>query len=345
MMHICNATGASLPPLYVFEGKRRAAGLLTGGPAGAAYAMGSSGYFTEENFKHVIEFIIKHTPSTNRLFIIDGHTSHFEPSALDMCVEHNIQVLCLPSHTSHLLQVADLTIFAAFKKRLEVSCETHRLQHQHDITKYDIASITCHPWQECIKVTNVVAGFKRSGIWPLNKLAVTSDKYKLQLFEATATSTTSTSSLSSSSSSSSSSASTSAILSVPSTTVVKRAKPLKQYINHHQAAFLTEPNVLAELHDAENRKQQEQSQKQQRKRERAERKLEKEVQKRMKQHDKEAKQAAGSSKHATASNNKENIAPSEEIDPYAFNSDVHQNRDMHKNYPVKTGAVTARRIR
>jgi hypothetical protein len=37
LMHICNATGASLPPLYVFEGKRRVVGLLNGAPPASAY--------------------------------------------------------------------------------------------------------------------------------------------------------------------------------------------------------------------------------------------------------------------------------------------------------------------
>ena len=30
---------SSLPPLYVFEGKRRVAGILSGSPTGAVYAM------------------------------------------------------------------------------------------------------------------------------------------------------------------------------------------------------------------------------------------------------------------------------------------------------------------
>ena len=192
LMHICNAIGNSLPPLYVFQGQRRVVGILAGAPEGAQYALSESGYFTEENFIHVIEFINKHTPSSPRLLILDGHTSHFAPAALGLFVAWDIRVLCLPSHTSHLLQVADLTVFGPFKKRMEESCEAYRLKHQHDINKYDIAAITCHPWNEAIKPSNVTAGFKRAGIWPLNKLAVSSDKYKLQLID-TSTASASTS--------------------------------------------------------------------------------------------------------------------------------------------------------
>ena len=55
------------------------------------------------------------TPSIPCLFIISEHTSHFEPSALDLCVVSNIQILCLPAHTSHLLQVADQTVILPCK--------------------------------------------------------------------------------------------------------------------------------------------------------------------------------------------------------------------------------------
>ncbi len=181
MMHICNAVGASLPPLYVFQGKRRAAGLLKGAPEGSAYALSESGYFTEENFIHVITYMNTHTPSTPRLLIVDGHTSHFEPAALDLCVASHISLLCLPAHTSHLIQVADLTVFGPFKSGMAESCERYRLQHQHDINKYDMAAITSQPWLNAVRPSNVIAGFKRSGIWPLNKLAVPDKAFKLGL--------------------------------------------------------------------------------------------------------------------------------------------------------------------
>ena len=42
-----------------------------------------------------------------RLLIVDGHGSHLTPQFLDCCKKHKIIALCLPPHTSHILQPMD----------------------------------------------------------------------------------------------------------------------------------------------------------------------------------------------------------------------------------------------
>jgi hypothetical protein len=336
-MHIRNATGSSLPPLYVFEGKRRVVGILNGAPIGAVYAMSTNGYFTEENFIHVIHFINKHTPSTPRLFIIDGHTSHFEPSALDLCVQSDIQILCLPAHTSHLLQVADLTVFGPFKKRMEESCESYRLKNNHDINKYDIAAITAEPWLRSVSPSNVIAGFKKSGIWPLNKLAIPSEKYLLQLSQTNTTTTTATT--------------TTTILSVPSTTYTKQKKPPKQYLNTNHAVLLTDEKVLDMLHTAEKEKQEALKQQQQRKREREEKQLDKKLQQRLKQQNTSSRAhvlhqllhpiSRTPAKRARTTTGKENTPPAtstDDLDPYAHNAG---NRSTPKKSKTSASSISA----
>ena len=51
----------------------------------------------------------------NILLIIDGCTSHHCPEALDLFRRHNVTVLILPAHTSHLLQAFDVTIASTLK--------------------------------------------------------------------------------------------------------------------------------------------------------------------------------------------------------------------------------------
>ena len=49
------------------------------------------------------------------LLIIDGCTCHHCPEALELFRRHNVTVLILPAHTSHLLQAFDVTIASALK--------------------------------------------------------------------------------------------------------------------------------------------------------------------------------------------------------------------------------------
>src|SRR5437762_9977437 len=47
-----------------------------------------------------------------RLLILEGHASHISTKAIKFCVASKIIPLCLPPHTTHLLQPLDVGIFA-----------------------------------------------------------------------------------------------------------------------------------------------------------------------------------------------------------------------------------------
>ena len=67
------------------------------------------GYMTGEIGRKWIEndFDPVTSPVANgrpRLLIVDGHSSHFTHSFLGYAKEKNIVVICLPPHTTHVLQ-------------------------------------------------------------------------------------------------------------------------------------------------------------------------------------------------------------------------------------------------
>ena len=45
------------------------------------------------------------------LLIVDGHTFHSALPALEFCQQHEIEILCLPPHTTHMLQQLDRSVF------------------------------------------------------------------------------------------------------------------------------------------------------------------------------------------------------------------------------------------
>ena len=52
-------------------------------------------------------------PDEQRLLIIDGYASHVTTKAIRFCLSKNIILLCLPAHSTHILQPLNVGIFAA----------------------------------------------------------------------------------------------------------------------------------------------------------------------------------------------------------------------------------------
>lgn len=57
-----------------------------------------------------------------RLLILDGHKSHVSIQFVKYCEAHKIIPLCLPPHSTHMLQPLDIGVFGplanAYKKRI-----------------------------------------------------------------------------------------------------------------------------------------------------------------------------------------------------------------------------------
>ena len=52
------------------------------------------------------------------LLIADGHGSHITAPFIRFCMDHNILVLLLPLHSTHLMQPFDVRIFSPLKNRM-----------------------------------------------------------------------------------------------------------------------------------------------------------------------------------------------------------------------------------
>jgi len=76
------------------------------------------------------------------MLIVDGHASHVTTKAIKFCLAHKIVLLCLPPHTTHILQLLDVGIFAAlaalYKKGVR---ERSRFLIDYSIDKVDFLEI------------------------------------------------------------------------------------------------------------------------------------------------------------------------------------------------------------
>jgi hypothetical protein len=50
-----------------------------------------------------------------RILICDSHDSHISTDFINHCIQHDIILIRLPLHTSHLLQPLDVSVFASLK--------------------------------------------------------------------------------------------------------------------------------------------------------------------------------------------------------------------------------------
>lgn len=106
-------------------------------------------------------------PSKYRLLVLDEHTTHTSAEFMYNAYCNRVIIEYLPSHSSHLTQPLDVSVFSAVKEyyrqntRFLASIDTNAPeQKKRFIQAYEQAS------NAGISDRNVIAGFKKAGIWP-----------------------------------------------------------------------------------------------------------------------------------------------------------------------------------
>ena len=96
-----SAAGLSIPPMMIYPRVRLAEGLKAGAHPGTLFACSKSGWITSELFLEWFQFFVRSIPPTRPvLLIFDGHSSHISLELIELAQEHDVHLLCLPSHTS-----------------------------------------------------------------------------------------------------------------------------------------------------------------------------------------------------------------------------------------------------
>ena len=76
------------------------------------------------------------------MLIVDDHESHITTDAIAYCIQRKIILLCLSSHTTHLLQSLNVNVFASlatvYKTRVQ---QVTRLEASYFINKVDFIKL------------------------------------------------------------------------------------------------------------------------------------------------------------------------------------------------------------
>ena len=111
-----SASGQALPPFMIFPRKRMSDKLKVGSLPGNFFSCSDNGWVTHELYLEWFRFFLANIPPTRPVLLIeDGHSSHISMEVIELARCNNIHVLCLPSHTTHLLQPLDVGVFKSLK--------------------------------------------------------------------------------------------------------------------------------------------------------------------------------------------------------------------------------------
>ena len=169
-----SASGYALPPFMIYPRKRVTDNLKVGCFPGSVFHCSDNGWVICPLFIEWFEFFLRTIPATRPvLLVLDGHASHVSIEVLEMARNNDIHMLCLPAHTTHLLQPLD-GVFKSLKCHYYKVCKKYIVDHPGRVVTTDvIASLLASAWPQSVTPMNIMAGFKKYGLYPLNPGEVT----------------------------------------------------------------------------------------------------------------------------------------------------------------------------
>ncbi|EED21622.1 conserved hypothetical protein [Talaromyces stipitatus ATCC 10500] len=142
-------------------------------PQGWRFDISQNGWTTDEIGirwlqKHFIPHTTSRTKGRYRMLILDGHGNHLTPQFDQICTENNIIPVCMPPHSSHLLQPLNVGCFAVLKRQYgRLVDQRVRLGFDH-IDKYDFLTAFPEARTMAYKAENIQNGFKATGLVPFD---------------------------------------------------------------------------------------------------------------------------------------------------------------------------------
>ncbi|KAJ6258128.1 hypothetical protein Dda_7043 [Drechslerella dactyloides] len=117
-----NAAGWAVPPFIILAGQYHLASWYTETnlPKDWVITLSDNGWTTNTIalawVKHFNQISAPRCKSDYRLLVLDGHESHHSAAFELYCQEYKIITLCMPPHSSHLLQPLDVGCFGPLKR-------------------------------------------------------------------------------------------------------------------------------------------------------------------------------------------------------------------------------------
>ncbi|KAL2887303.1 hypothetical protein HOO65_050424 [Ceratocystis lukuohia] len=181
-----NAEGWAITPFIVVAGQYHLASWYRESnlPDDWVIATTHNGWSDNETGLEWLRHFDQHTKGRStghyRLLILDGHESHHSVDFEQYCEDNHIITLCMPAHSSHLLQPLDVGCFGPLKKAYGREIEHLIKCSITHVSKADFFPAFYAAHQAAMTQSNIKGGFKGAGLVPLDGESVIS-KLDVQL--------------------------------------------------------------------------------------------------------------------------------------------------------------------
>jgi hypothetical protein len=164
------ATGRIIPPFLIFAGKVLISSWFTGLPRNWVVTVSPTGWTNNDVGLAWLKHFDAHTKASSagayRLLIIDGHESHCSIEFQDYCKENKIITLCMPPHSSHLLQPLDVVPYSLLKRHYGDGISLLARSRIHHIDKETFLPAFKAAFEKTFTPENIRAGFRGAGLAP-----------------------------------------------------------------------------------------------------------------------------------------------------------------------------------
>ena len=118
VMFCGSADGKMLPPYVVYKAKNLYESWCQGGPKGTRYNATASGWFDMAVFEDWFEKLflpeVRRIPGT-KVLIGDNLASHISTNVIELCRLNDVEFVCLPPNSTHVLQPLDVAVYGPLK--------------------------------------------------------------------------------------------------------------------------------------------------------------------------------------------------------------------------------------
>ena len=180
LMYCGTASGSLLPPYVAYKAENLWDSWCIGGPKGTRYNRSKSGWFDVQCFHDwFFSIALAYIKKLNgkKIMIGDNLSSHINKDVVNACQENEISFICLPPNSTHLTQPLDVAFFRSMKAKWRTLLTEWKRNGSSRKTSLSIISkdrFRCrlkqlHDEMPKTATSNLKSGFRKAGIYPLNK--------------------------------------------------------------------------------------------------------------------------------------------------------------------------------
>ena len=171
-----SASGKIVSPLVIFSKNLPRREYASGIPDDWSFCTTESGYINSDIFTSWFRdcFIPNAGKSRPILVLMDNHSSHLNKEVIDVARASNVELLCLPSHSTHLLQPLDIGVYHLLKQNIATMSTRLGYTGMKTIPRQKFSKLL-HLALNKIRGSDVSSSFSCAGICPYNPQKVEVD--------------------------------------------------------------------------------------------------------------------------------------------------------------------------